>query len=225
MEPHLAIYLEEARAVYVEVPKVACTSIKVALAPLLGVDLARWDGNPHEAEFPAPRPPSTATDRLYPGSWTFAFVRNPWDRLVSCYRDKILGEVVDGFTFFTDKPGVANCLADFDAFYAGMSFDAFVDAVAGIPDADADPHFRSQFTFLTRTPGRSEADFVGRFERLAEDFGRVVEDLGLPASVRLPHLQAARRPARYVDYYDASTRARMTRRYAEDIELFGYRFD
>jgi hypothetical protein len=49
-----------------------------------------------------------------------------------------------------------------------MSFDAFVDAVAAIPDSRADAHFRSQHTFLTTSVGRlpdlvTGIDFLGRF--------------------------------------------------------------
>jgi hypothetical protein len=34
----IAVFLEHYDAVYVEIPKVACTSLKVALAPLVGAD-------------------------------------------------------------------------------------------------------------------------------------------------------------------------------------------
>lgn len=89
--PRTAVLLEAYNAVYIEVPKVACSSIKIALASLLGIDLDALGGNPHEVDFPAPR--TLAGPGLYAGLFTFAFVRNPWDRLVSCYRDKIMGEV------------------------------------------------------------------------------------------------------------------------------------
>src|SRR6476646_8236009 len=119
------ILLERHAAVYIEVPKVACTSIKVALAAVVGVDLAESGGNPHEARWPTPPAEPARSGPRVPGLFAFAFVRDPWDRLVSCFRDKIRG-VVDGYTFFTIRPGVANCLARFDAFVAGMSFDEFV---------------------------------------------------------------------------------------------------
>lgn len=217
------ILLESYRAVYVEIPKVACTSIKVALASLVGVDLDETAGNPHEARWPRPPAEPTGDGPLFPGLFAFAFVRNPWDRLVSCYRDKIGGEV-DGYTYFTIRPGVANCLARFDAFVAGMSFGDFVRAVASIPDDDADAHFRSQHTFITDDHGRIAVDFVGRYEQLAEDFRRVEERIGLPP-IDLPRLQAARAPRSYPAFYTADSRQIVAQRYARDLELFGYAFD
>src|SRR5215468_5087192 len=174
-----AILLEPYRAVYVEIPKVAFTSIKTALAEILGISLRSTGGDPHRLGWPTAEISSSHSAPLFPGLFAFAFVRNPWDRLVSCYRDKIRGEV-DGYTYFTIRPGVANCLARFDAFVPGMSFSDFVAAVSSIPDEEADAHFRSQHTFLANDEGKISVDFLGRFERLADDFRLVQKRIGLP---------------------------------------------
>lgn len=216
------ILLREYRAIYIPVPKVACTSFKAAFAQLLGLRLDKAQGDPHRRWFPSPVPIESLQGYLYAGFFRFGFVRNPWDRLVSCYRDKIRNEA-EGYTQFTIRPGVANCLARFDSFVAGMPFDAFVDAVAAIPDSGADEHFRSQHTFLTNRKGELTADFVGRYERLAEDFDVVRERTGLPA-LELPRLQAARRFARYAPYYTARTRQVVADRFGQDVAMFGYEF-
>jgi len=216
------IFLEPYCAVYVETPKVACTSIKTALAAVLGIDLKSTGGDPHRVQWPTAERSSNHSGRLFPGLFTFAFVRNPWDRLVSCYRDKIRGEV-DGYTYFTIRPGVANCLARFDAFVPGMSFADFVAAVASISDEDADGHFRSQHTFVTDEEGKIGVDFIGSFERLAEDFRFVQERIGLSPS-SLPWLQKARNAASYTDFYNKKTRQIAGARFRQDIEMFGYEF-
>lgn len=216
-----AVLLEASRAVYIEVPKVACSSIKILLAGWLGTDLTAVGGDPHRAQFPEPGP-CQAGPKLYPSLFSFAFVRNPWDRLVSCYRDKVLGEAPD-FTTFHLQRGVAYCLARFDAFQPGMSFVEFVEAVTKIPDGEADEHFRSQYTFLSNRDGKIAIDFVGRFETLHRDWDAVCRQLGFP-STELPHVQAARRRVDYAKYYDSNTRTAVTRRYAEDVRLFGYTF-
>ncbi|HZS48099.1 MAG TPA: sulfotransferase family protein [Blastocatellia bacterium] len=216
------IFLERYRAVYIETPKVACTSIKTALAAVLGISLDSAEGNPHEIPWPTTAQSSNPSGPLFPGLFTFAFVRNPWDRLVSCYRDKIRGEV-DGYTYFTIRPGVANCLARFEAFVPGMTFEDFVAAVAAIPDEEADGHFRSQYTFVTNEEGKIAVDFIGRFERLTEDFKIVQEKIGL-GDIELPWLQRVRKAAKYSNSYDAKTRQIVAERFSEDIEMFNYDF-
>jgi sulfotransferase famil protein len=217
-----AIPLARHRAVYIEIPKVACTSLKTAFAGVLGIDLHPTGGDPHRARWPRPAMPPARSGPFFPGLFTFAFVRNPWDRLVSCYRDKICGEV-DGYTYFTIRPGVANCLARFDAFVPGMSFRDFVTAVAAIPDEEADGHFRSQHTFVTQETGEIGVDFLGRFERLADDFRAVQARIGLNA-VEVPRLQKARLAASYPGFYTPETQRIVRERFRRDIELFGYEF-
>ncbi len=224
MGPEISILLRRYDAVYVEIPKVACTSIKAALARLLGIRLDHLGGNPHEADFPVPPEPSEDDRRLYPGLFAFAFTRNPWDRLLSCYRDKIRGEVA-GFTKFTIRSGVADCLAGHDAFVADMTFDEFVRAVNSISDVDADAHFRSQYTFLQTGAGTVGVDFVGRYESIRSDLEHVAQAIGLPANFELPRLQAAHTAVNYVDYYNMETREIVASRFREDIHTFGYEFE
>ena len=179
-----SIYLERYESVYLDIAKVASSSIKATLARLLGFDIS--GRNPHEVAFPRPAEADPAGRKLYPNLYCFAFVRNPRDRLVSCYRDKIAGEVPD-FTKFSDS-GVAHCLAGFEEFEAGMSFEDFARAVSSIPDEKADEHFRSQAGYVTNSAGQVAIDFVGRYENLSEDFGKVANRIWLPADVSLPRL-------------------------------------
>ena len=214
-----SIQLEPYGAVYIDIAKVASSSIKATLASVLGLKGA--DGNPHEIEFPRPPSADPLGDRMYPGLFTFAFVRNPWDRLVSCYRDKILGEVTD-FTGFSES-GVAHCLARFDVFSGNMSFEEFVHAVASISDEDADEHFRSQSDYVTNSRGSVAVDFVGRYEDLGKDFAHVVRMLGLPQNIQLPRLQSA--PKRnHASFYTSETRGLVEARYSKDLKLFQYEF-
>jgi hypothetical protein len=222
MGPEVNVLLQRYNAVYIEVPKVACTSLKVAFAQLLEVELDS-SGDPHRTCFPAATVHAEANGPLFPDLFAFAFVRNPWDRLVSCYRDKIAGEV-NGFTNFTIRSGVADCLARFEVFTAGMSFEQFVMAVASIPDTEADAHFRSQHTFVTNAAGETAIDFVGRYETLLNDLETVRQLTGLPQIV-LPRLQEATKRVEYSDYYTTWTMDLIAERYRRDIELFGYAFE
>jgi chondroitin 4-sulfotransferase 11 len=214
------VLLEAHGAVYIEVPKVACSSIKIALASLLAIDLDIAGGNPHDVSFPKARP--RPGRHLYPGLFAFAFVRNPWDRLVSCYRDKIRGEV-PGFTRFHPTRQVAYCLARFETFRGDMTFDEFVEAVAAIPDDEADDHFRAQHTFLTNSSGELALDFVGRFESLERDFASVCQRLAL-RNLTLPFVQVVSTPRNYTDFYTPLTRRLVGDRFGKDIDLFRYDF-
>jgi hypothetical protein len=64
-------------------------------------------------------------------------------------------------------------------------------------------------------------DFIGRFERLREDFQTVCERLGFKAT--LPHVNRSDH-APYTSYYDDRSRVLVAERCAYDIERFGYRF-
>ncbi|MEJ7841873.1 MAG: sulfotransferase family 2 domain-containing protein [Rubrobacter sp.] len=161
--------------IYFVTQKVACTSIKTALLPLFGMDVAdfertRPDGTQklrvHKlfdaSEYQIGKEQLVADlDGRYQGYFKFAFVRNPWDRLLSCYFNKFAR---------ANAPGL-KAPANIDVeLYAGMPFAEFVESVSAIPDRKANLHFRSQHTAICDPGGRPMASFVGRFGDLAADF-------------------------------------------------------
>jgi chondroitin 4-sulfotransferase 11 len=219
--PSKYIVSDEHRFVYCVVQKVACSSIKTALLPLFDLDVAghnlvREDqttevhrlfaGSGHEIsgeEFAA----RMAAGR-YDGYFTFAFVRNPWDRLVSCYRQKLSPEARD------------NAVARRFARRGAMDFSEFAATVCEIPDERANPHFRSQHFGLLSAGGDRLMPtlWVGRFENLAEDFAQVADRIGAP-HLRLPHLTPSPegQTPDYRDHYGGGLAEK-------DVELFDYSF-
>lgn len=215
------IVSHERRFVYVITPKVACSSIKTALAPLFGLStdgLIREDGRSriHRVFDDSPhvrrkrRFIREMREGTYDGYFIFSFVRNPFDRLVSCWRQKLapgaagLGNL--------DYNGVELCM--------DMSFSEFVEAIHRIPDDIANHHFRSQHIPLSKPNGTKIPQFIGRFEQLAEDFREVADRIGADHS--LPHVLSSSADNHYREYYDTRTRRLATERYERDLELFSY---
>lgn len=218
MDLRNSVLVEQYRTIYYPIPKVANSSIKTVCANLLGIEI---QGSVHGYELP--RPKRLFHNLRYKDYFKFAFVRNPWGRLVSCYRDKIQNQASGIDTKFTIREGVANCLARFPEFKAGMTFDEFVEAAHSIPDSKADIHFKSQYAFIGDKTGPNAVDFVGHFERLGEDILEIQQKANWP-ELKLPHVKSSPKKS-YHGYYNDRTRRLVSERYREDIELFGYQFD
>ena len=67
-------------------------------------------------------------------------------------------------------------------------------------------------------------DFVGRYERLQEDFDEACRRIGIPPR-KLPEKRKAKDRGAYREYYDDETAEMVARHFRRDIEEFGYRFD
>ena len=139
-------------------------------------------------------------EKKYNDYFKFAFVRNPWDRLVSCYYDKVLKKKL--FKKCWDK-----------------DFSYFVNYVKKQNLEKADRHLRLQSSLFPP----DEIDFIGRFENLEEDFHYICEKIGL-SNIKLPHENITRHK-HYTKYYNNETRAIVAEIYAKDIKNFGYKFD
>jgi len=218
------IALHELKALYFAIPKVANSSLKSVCVDLLGIQVAEgaWKPsvfNTREFDHLYDRTSVliTAEDaQQLQGYWRFGFVRNPWDRLVSTFHNKLK----------RNHPGTRGALRKIvrrKGIQLGeeASFSQFVHMVAEMPDGIAERHIRSQHCFLTKGDGELCVDFVGRFERLEDDFETVARHLAVDA--RLPHLLHSERRS-YRDYYTAELRDLVGIRYREDVRLFEYEF-
>ena len=207
------ILLPDFQAIYVPIPKVANTSVKTALASALGLS-----GDVHW-EIQWPWVDTGEIGGKYTDWFTFAFVRNPWDRLLSCYLSKVHPDRMDDPQL---RNGVEPELWKYGGVFHGrMSFTEFVQATARIPDEEADIHLGSQHLYLTDTNDKVFVNFLGRFESISDDFAQVCSRIGLVAY--LPHLLSTQHE-HYRTYYTSETERIVARRWSRDIDLFGYCF-
>lgn len=96
-------------------------------------------------------------------------------------------------------------------------------------DGDRDPQyydkprmFMPQVNWISDEDGRSMIDFVGRLERLQEDFQTICQRIGTKAD--LPHEK--RSPNRdYRRAYTPATADIVARWFARDVEEFAYSFE
>ena len=221
----MLFYSHRPRFIFIHVIKTGGTSIREALAPH-----ARWPGGAAKSAWTrlrrrldrtrlvprlgltAPEPlavlqaHATAADvraalpeETFNRYFKFAFVRNPWDWLVSWYH--YLGQSPSHPEY-----AVVSGMKDFEGYLAwrvGHAFQLQKHMVAG-PE------------------GQLLVDFVGRFEKLEEDFGKVCATVGVRADLA-HHNQSRHRDYRF--YYTNRTRELVETFWAEDIEFFGYQFD
>lgn len=127
--------------------------------------------------------------------FTFSFVRNPWDRVISWikYRDKRYG-------IYGGEINSTIIKRDLNQYYDQSNL---------------------YFELLAlNTP--NVVNFIGRFENLQEDFNIICDKIGVPEQT-LPHENKSKHKY-YTEYYNDETREIVAERYAKDIEYFGYKF-
>lgn len=135
----------------------------------------------------------------------FAFVRNPWDWLVSLYH------------FILREPTASV----YQKVKSLGSFEAFVGWVIHCPNPFPKGISKFQYEMITDEQGKFLVDFVGKFERLDQDFRFIAEKCNFPAS--LQHLNKSHH-LDYRSYYSEETKNLIRSYYKPDIELFGYSF-
>ena len=191
-------YPDRHRCIFIHVPKAAGSGIAQALF---------GEGSRHVTYFEYEQANPDKFERYF----KFAFVRNPWDRLVSSYfylRSGGSGE--------EDGRWAERHLAQFP------DFSAFVNGWLTEENIWSGIHFVPQHYFVRDGALRVRMDFIGRVESIADDFRTVCERLGIKAE--LPHANGSEH-RHYSEYYTRALKERVASVYAADISTFGYRFE
>lgn len=208
---------------YVHIAKTGGTSVRAALKSLQWRDpyyLAQWTcsrlsgltGHRIAAKLPRHAKIICAQEMLpqefFAGLFKFAFVRNPWDLQVSSY-----------YHLKRERPQLLEGRESFEAF-TRWKLD---------PARPYQYHLDTAITplsdYLCDLRGQLLTDYIGRYERLQEDWDQICRRIGVPTPL-LPHKrQATDRQKDYRSYYSAELAERVGAYFARDVELLGYRFD
>ena len=147
-------------------------------------------------------------DNKWKDYFKFTIVRNPWDRLVSCWLNK--------FNLKNSKPNFYKKL-DLDN-TKFVDFKEFISKIAEKNNITLDKHWTLYHNLIPVT----NIDFIGKFENLQVDFNIICDKIGIPRQ-KLPHKNKSKHK-HYTEYYDDETREIVAEKYAKDIEYFGYEF-
>lgn len=211
------IVLHDYKAVYLVNHKVASTSLKFFINDLLGWSPVDDDEYIHHIQFPYV--PRKQLRTKYNGYFKFSFVRNPWDRVVSCYKNKISPD--PNYNVRPFRRGVFSGFRKYRTFRAGMSFPEFVGAICEIPDHKADHHFKSQMSIFMGDDGEMIPHYVGKMEDMDTSFNIVCRILGVENT--LQHRMKTSGD-HYREYYTDETKRMVASRYKADIAMFKYTF-
>ncbi len=207
------------RFIFIHVPKVAGTSLKEALRGYIGrrPPETREDGDARpgmsssdfEEHITASELKEQLPPALFDGYFKFAFVRNPYDWVVSNYFFFLQDEMFNSpaYAFFKQRP-----FRETVKFFLEAAGNGIIEGMKF-----------SQKAFLYDGQGRLLVDYAGKYERLSEDFAEIRRRLGM-GDIPVPYLNKSNHK-RFNQYYTPDVQALVYGALKEDFETFGYDYD
>ena len=135
--------------------------------------------------------------------FTFTFVRNPFERLISAWNSFVVnGKVDNNFEKFIKNRGVGYLLYE----------DSSV----------ANDHWFPQNYYVEFSDGEKFINFVGKFENLEEDWRMVGDKIGIKSKITKRQYQTTKEY--YRSFYTDELIEIVSDFYKRDLELFNYEF-
>ncbi len=138
--------------------------------------------------------------------FTFAIVRNPWDKMASLYRYR------RGISLIPKL----------------WSFDTFIHKLDTLNNSSPSKSSRNllrttnQLEHCIDDSGKVILDYIGRFENIKQEWQKISNIIGCKKP--LPHVKATKRHQHYSLYYSDELKDIVANRFDRDIEYFNYKF-
>lgn len=204
------IFSEEKRFVFIHIPKTGGMSIKLALKQFslkeneipvhhraLSTAVRKHD--------PAKKVRAVLNLNIWSTYYKFAFVRNPFDWMVSLYH-----------YIKKDKRDPRHMLAQ------KLTFKEFALWFSKASPKRY-PARKGQKSYVTNATGSIILDFVGRLENFNTDFNTICKKLNIK-NMAIPRVNTTKHKS-YPEYYDEEAQKCVTWMFREDLEFFNYKFN
>ncbi|KAL9972752.1 hypothetical protein ACROYT_G019117 [Oculina patagonica] len=228
------IVLEKYKLVYCSVPKVACTVWKRILANLEGFNITNGVHKKTKDKLKFLSNYTTKDQRKILKTYKkFMFVREPFQRLLSAYRDCFWGKFKRRQNYWTDY---RKAIRDVLAKRSGLNIDVNTDNTTFEQFATYlvlrwregglfQEHWREQHKLCH--PCHIQFDYVGHYETLVDDALFMLRKTKLEEKVFFPEWRPTNTSALVKNYYSTLSLLRIRQLwniYKEDFELFGYTY-
>lgn len=143
--------------------------------------------------------------------YKFTFVRNPFSRIVSEYH-----------YMMKESSNHPQRIKNRKIHKLPTTFKEFCKNITNLYKYCYPYHDTTLIDYVMDKNGKQLVDYIGRFENLQQDFNIICDKIGITRQ-KLPHRNKTKRK-HYTEYYDDQTREIVAKKYAKDIEYFGYEF-
>ena len=142
---------------------------------------------------------------VFSSYYKFAFVRNPWDRIVS------------QFAYMQQRPD----LMEYLGMDSGTEFKSYLELIPLKEHVQWTPQIR----FLLDFDGSVLVDRIGRLEAFNQDCEQIFAELGLKLECLPGRVNRSERRSLEYYYPDREAVEMVADIFAEDIDFLGYEFD
>lgn len=147
----------------------------------------------------------------YTNFYKFAFVRNPFDRLVSTYKDKVVQTRLGG----DQGPEIQYMRLK------KCTFEQYIELITG-PFWNKNNHWAEQYHNLPKN-FKQELDYIGKIENFDRDIRKIFNNIKIKNYNEIEPKNTTKHMI-YKKYYTPYLRSLVEKKFKKDLDMFEYKF-